>query len=144
MIGDASGWQLEPTPWASQAACKGSDPELWFPERGDSTRPAVAICETCPVKSACLDYALRWNITSGVWGGKTARQRQSIRVRTHPARPRRLLPPHGTTARYAKDCRCDECTQAQSTDAFYRRHPGLFDDPDALRVDSIRTASRFL
>lgn len=121
MIFDASRWQLEPTPWAGQAACKGCDPDLWFPERGNGTREAKAICHTCPVETACRDYALRWAIEYGVWGGTTPDQRRTIRAHTHPGRPRLLPAPHGTTRRYAQNCRCRECQNANQAYAESRR-----------------------
>lgn len=141
MITDASRWELEPTPWTGLAACKGCKPDLWFPERGDSTRQALAICDTCPVQSECLDYALRWNITDGVWGGKTVRQRQAIRARTHPPRPRLLPASHGTTTRYARGCRCDHCRDATWQSRHDRRD--LFES-DHARVADVRPNSRFL
>ena len=63
------------------AACRGKDPDLWFPERGDDTRPAKAICATCPddVNAACLEFALEHGETFGLWGGKSERQRRRIR-----------------------------------------------------------------
>lgn len=124
MIIEATGVELEPTPWTRHAACKGCDPELWFPRRGAGTREAVNICATCPVAAECLDYALRWRIIDGVWGGKTGDQRDMIRRCTPDLhKPRRLPAPHGTTTRYARGCRCQECRNANQVAAEYRKSP---------------------
>ena len=47
--------------WRRSAACRGADPDLFFPERG-SHRPveALAYCEECSVRSECLASALNW------------------------------------------------------------------------------------
>jgi len=68
-----------PEPWEPLAACRNHpNPDLWFPERGEATDEAKAICHTCPVRRDCLDFALRYRIKNGVWGGKSARQRDRI------------------------------------------------------------------
>lgn len=111
MIVDASNYLLEETPWAEQAACRGiGHPDRFFPERGASSAEARAICAACPVRTDCLDYALRWRINHGIWGGLSARERE--RHHRNTPRPRLLPAPHGTTTRYARGCRCDTCTEA--------------------------------
>jgi len=53
-----------PSPhWRDRAACIGADPDLFFPQRGESAEPAREICARCSVREACLDYALRNAIT---------------------------------------------------------------------------------
>ena len=38
--------------WQDRAACKGADADLFFPERGASTREAKRICKTqCEVRA---------------------------------------------------------------------------------------------
>lgn len=120
MIIDASRWEYEPTPWAAHAACAGHDPDLWFPHRGDATSPARALCTACPVSGDCLDYALRWNIDQGIWGGTSARERRTIRAENQPTRPRFLGPPHGTSSCYARGCRCDQCRIASTQQKLTR------------------------
>lgn len=111
MIVDASSWQLEPIPWSDQAACRGvPDPDLFFPAKGESTAEAKAVCAGCPVRAECLDYALRWRIDHGIWGGLSTRERQRIE-RGRPG-PKPLPAPHGTTTRYARGCRCEVCREA--------------------------------
>lgn len=83
---EAAGWQLEPTPWARHAACAGVDPELFFPGKGGSARAARAVCVTCPVQHECLDYALRWNIKHGIWGGVSQWDRRRLRRQQRPMR----------------------------------------------------------
>lgn len=67
-------------PDLSEAACKETDLELWFPH--DVPDPAEMrvidglreVCASCPVLTECLSYALkheRW----GIWGGMTATER---------------------------------------------------------------------
>lgn len=60
--------------WHQRAACRGVDPNVFFPERGQSTRPARAYCECCSVASECGAAATAR--TPGIWGGTTGRQRQ--------------------------------------------------------------------
>lgn len=69
--------------WREQAACSGSDNELFFPvgEDEEVVAPAKAICAACPVKEDCLQYALATNQTEGVWGGMSAPERRRLRRR---------------------------------------------------------------
>jgi len=62
----------------AEAACRTTDPELFFPIGGES-REALAVCRRCPVQPDCLIFALRTNQKNGIWGGKTERERVSLR-----------------------------------------------------------------
>ena len=66
--------------WMSQANCKGMDPELFFPDRGDAwtVRAAKATCDACNVEVQCLEYALTHRERYGIYGGKSERQRRQI------------------------------------------------------------------
>ena len=66
--------------WRGRAACRGADPDLFFPERGESADPARQICARCPVRQPCLAYALDTGITHGVWGGLAERERRVLRT----------------------------------------------------------------
>ena len=75
--------------WQDQAACLGIDPDLFFPERGASTREAKGICASCSVKVDCLEYALANSEKFGIWGGLSERERRRIRrMRAQAARRR--------------------------------------------------------
>jgi len=65
--------------WRELAACRGSDLEVFFPGRGESAGPARRVCAACPVRQACLDYAISNRIAYGVWGGLTERERRALR-----------------------------------------------------------------
>ena len=69
---DESSWQL-------QANCLGVDPDLFFPERGASTKEAKAVCRGCTVREDCLEYALANGEKFGIWGGLSERERRRIR-----------------------------------------------------------------
>lgn len=60
--------------WHADAACRGADPALWFPERGDPTEPAKAVCAGCPCSAACESYALELDTVHGIWSGQSARK----------------------------------------------------------------------
>jgi len=68
-----------PTEWMKEGACRDMDPDLFFPERGESTREAKAVCQECPVRVDCLTYALENSIKHGIWGGLSERERHRIR-----------------------------------------------------------------
>ena len=61
--------------WQERASCRGVDAELFFPATEEDATPAKAICATCPVRTACLAFALERNEKFGVWGGLTERER---------------------------------------------------------------------
>jgi WhiB family redox-sensing transcriptional regulator len=67
--------------WQKQANCMGVDPDLFFPERGASTREAKEVCRGCVVREDCLEYALANGEKFGIWGGLSERERRKIRRR---------------------------------------------------------------
>ena len=72
--------------WQERANCLGVDPDLFFPERGASTREAKAVCGSCEVRAECLEYALQIRETHGVWGGLNEMERRAeLRQRTAAA-----------------------------------------------------------
>jgi WhiB family redox-sensing transcriptional regulator len=75
-----------PGTWAEQALCAQADPDAWFPEKGQHApaKTAIGICQACPVRTQCLDYALSgadtWGgIAAGIWGGTTPQERARLR-----------------------------------------------------------------
>ena len=75
---------IEPRVWRNSAACRDTDPDLFFPV--GQTGPAIAhianakqVCTTCAVKRECLEYALMTNQDAGIWGGLTEDERRQIR-----------------------------------------------------------------
>ena len=64
--------------WEADALCRQVDPELWFPGEGDNPRNAKRICARCPVRDACLEYALTHDERFGVWGGLSGRERRAL------------------------------------------------------------------
>ena len=65
--------------WRARAACRGEDPDLFFPHRGEDTSVPAAICARCPVTVECLDYAIDAHEKFGMWGGASERERRRIR-----------------------------------------------------------------
>lgn len=68
------------TVFRDRAACKDSDPSLFFLERGQSTLPAKQICYSCPVQVECLEYVMSIPGPSvGVWGGYSEDERRRLK-----------------------------------------------------------------
>jgi WhiB family redox-sensing transcriptional regulator len=65
--------------WQERANCLGVDPDLFFPERGASTREAKSVCRGCEVQGDCLEYALSNGEKFGIWGGLSERERRRVR-----------------------------------------------------------------
>ena len=64
--------------WRDQAACRGLDPEIFYPVSDEDSDAAKAVCAQCPVREACLEYALANRERDGVWGGATERERRRM------------------------------------------------------------------
>jgi WhiB family redox-sensing transcriptional regulator len=78
MLGDAELLNLE-RGWQDQANCLGVDTDLFFRERGASTREAKEVCKGCIVRGECLEYALANGEKFGIWGGLSERERRRLR-----------------------------------------------------------------
>jgi WhiB family redox-sensing transcriptional regulator len=65
--------------WQDLARCQYTDPEAFYPEKGESTRAAKAVCRACEVRAECLEYALAHGERFGVWGGYSEHERRRIR-----------------------------------------------------------------
>lgn len=67
--------------WRDEAICAQMDGDFWFPNDGDwhTAQRAIEVCNTCPVRENCLQYALDAGEREGIYGGKTPRQRMRIR-----------------------------------------------------------------
>ncbi len=75
--------------WGDKANCKGVDPDLFFPERGASTRESKEVCRGCTVREECLEFALVSGEKFGIWGGLSERERR--RIRRQRAQARKLV-----------------------------------------------------
>ena len=69
---------LSTATWRKRAACRGIDPEVFYPETDEDAGEAKEICAVCPVLEACLEHALAFREREGVWGGATERERRRI------------------------------------------------------------------
>lgn len=74
------------TTWMGQAACRATQTEF-FPAGGSGVPNRVVyaeakkVCGGCPVRSDCLDYAMRTDQQFGVWGGLTPGERRDLERR---------------------------------------------------------------
>lgn len=70
---------IPPRPWTASGACLNVDPDLFFPTPGESTSRAKAVCDGCPVRQPCLEFALEQREVFGIWGGLSERERRKLR-----------------------------------------------------------------
>jgi hypothetical protein len=111
--------------WRDEAVCLGSMVDLWFAEDAHHVAKAVEACEQCPVQVQCLKFAIDTNQRFGVWGGKTAQERDALRQRVRI--PRRF-----------------EETNHAGTEREYHRHlvEGTVPCPQCRRAHAKYTAEK--
>jgi WhiB family transcriptional regulator, redox-sensing transcriptional regulator len=59
--------------WRDQAACREvvtAEYDPFFSDTAELQAEAIAICTTCPVRDACLTFAVRTGQQYGIWGGQ--------------------------------------------------------------------------
>lgn len=121
--------------WMGRAACRDLDPALFFPQRdentdrGDNYAPeARAACAGCPVAAECLMYALNNAERHGLWGGKSPKQRRTIRRQLIANGTITAVPEVGcgtrsgyNTHRRRGEDACDECRAANTAYVIEQR-----------------------
>ena len=58
--------------------CSQSDPEAWYPEKGEAVAAAKNLCKACPLKDICLEFSIVNQETHGIWGGVGAGERRRL------------------------------------------------------------------
>ncbi len=71
--------ELDEIEWIDRGSCVGVETELFFPERGASTKESKGVCQGCAVRNQCLELALDKGEKFGIWGGLSERERRRIR-----------------------------------------------------------------
>lgn len=91
--------QATPDPaWRTKGQCRTVDPEIFFPLPTEPADMALALCQSCPVRSECLRAALEAGDCEGVWGATTPRERRAMLMAwrndptTPPLEPASLVP----------------------------------------------------
>jgi WhiB family transcriptional regulator, redox-sensing transcriptional regulator len=133
--------------WPDQAACLevvSANYDPFFSDVKDLQAEAIAICGTCPVRDACLTFAVRTGQQYGIWGGQPQQLIRRLIVLERAGRPqsRRVSARHPQASKthckrghrftaentyYAPDGqrRCRQCLrEAQPTRARRRRRGG--------------------
>jgi WhiB family redox-sensing transcriptional regulator len=136
--------------WRDHAACLevvSADYDPFFADTPDLQAEAIAICGTCPVRDACLTFAVRTGQQYGIWGGQAQQVIRSLIALERAGRPqgRRASASHPQASKthckrghrfsaentyYAPDGqrRCRICLRdAQPTRAQRRRRGGNTD-----------------
>jgi WhiB family redox-sensing transcriptional regulator len=136
--------------WRNQAACLdvvSADYDPFFADSAELQAKAIAICETCPVRDACLTFAVRTGQQYGIWGGQQQQIVRRLIAQERAGRPhsRRVPASHPQASKtyckrghrftaentyYAPDGqrRCRICLrEAQPTRARQRRRGGNSD-----------------
>lgn len=67
--------------WHADALCSQTDPDAFYPEKGQVPTKALIVCGNCPVQTQCLEWALANDERYGVWGGKTEPERRRMQRR---------------------------------------------------------------
>lgn len=96
--------------WRFRAACRGVNPEVFFPEIGENATEAKAVCAACPVKADCLAHAVSIPERHGIFGGLSAKERRGMRPPGRCRRGLHLMTPDNTYTEPASgDKRCKAC-----------------------------------
>jgi WhiB family redox-sensing transcriptional regulator len=69
---------LHPPAWHADAACRAQPGVNFFPDAGEPSGAAHALCFACPVRAQCLEAALVGN-ERGIWAGTSYRSRSRLK-----------------------------------------------------------------
>lgn len=84
-LADMIGTTFMNRPWRDKAACRGIDPNVFFPIVKGEDEQAKAICVSCSVRQDCLEFAINNGEKDGIWGGANESERRRITASRKPA-----------------------------------------------------------
>ena len=110
-------WEPRPA-WFDQASCRHLPTSMFYPERGESTSRARAVCAKCPVQDQCQQWAFDTGERFGIWGGVSVDRARRRAIRANRSTLNAAPIAHGTydgylTHRWRGDLPiCDACVEA--------------------------------
>lgn len=118
--------EFGPSVW-EDALCLQADPEMFFPEKGESCNNAKAVCLRCPIRELCLEDAIEsGDIYHGVRGAMSPQELQGLaRSRGKTLLP--FLPTNSSTSKRPKEDEVDHAVVAR-----FVNHAG--ERPDGRRL----------
>ena len=87
--------EVEQLDWQEDALCRDYPVDLFFGpddaleselEKQAREARAKAICQECPVRDPCLEFALDTSQKYGIWGGMSDKERAAVKRRRARAR----------------------------------------------------------
>lgn len=120
---------------AAACAAPGVDPELFHSDEPRDVTEAKAICEACPGRRECAQWAMSQDVRHGVWGGMTLRDRHQVQnpnsktwmdAENRPRRPCGSYSAFLAHIQYSETC--DVCQAAQDARTEKRRRKQLADE----------------
>jgi WhiB family transcriptional regulator, redox-sensing transcriptional regulator len=104
--------------WRDQAACRELVTAEFDPFFADSTElqaEAIAICETCLVRDACLTFAVRTGQQYGIWGGQPQQIIRRLIALERAGRPQASQVPAGHPNASKTQCKRGHPFDAENT-----------------------------
>lgn len=89
-LGSLRGPAVRQTEWVDEAVCYAQPSDIFYPgdphggqpsDRPEDYRVAKSLCDRCPVRRPCLEYALATGEKWGMWGGLMPSERVSEKRR---------------------------------------------------------------
>ncbi len=124
--------------WAAHPArnCRGLDRNMFMVERGDTATldHLRSICDGCPVKVPCAEFAINDATIIGIWGGLSGKERRDLRRQRRLENGEKMRGPRrgtvvkvarcGTLAGYERHRRQEEptCAECRAARAAYKRY----------------------
>jgi WhiB family transcriptional regulator, redox-sensing transcriptional regulator len=104
--------------WRDRAACRDSvtaDYDPFFADTVDGQLKALAICKSCPVRDACLTFAVRTGQQYGIWGGQPQQIIRRLIALDRAGRPRGRQTPAGHPQASKTHCKRGHPFDAENT-----------------------------
>lgn len=110
--------------WHAEGACAARSDLDWYAETPGKVRAVKAVCAGCPVRVACLQWAIDRREAWGIWGALDPKERAKYAEEVGAGGL--TISEHGTRARYTgtkstPGCRCDPCRRAHADYEHARR-----------------------
>ena len=69
-------WLNQTPDWVERGLCRHYYYDAWYADTKHLVEYAKNICQSCPVRTECLEHALKTDERHGIWGGLSYLERR--------------------------------------------------------------------